>query len=89
MVEFFAEQDSYGGRREFLAKIYEDNMLGDEAKASSITSCVMVKACSTSAHQATAINFCISQEATAATEISLEKSMVLSWFTALQSKNQI
>ena len=33
-VEFFAEQDSFGGRREFLAKIYEDNML--EMKLESI-----------------------------------------------------
>ena len=33
-IEFFAEQDSYGGRREFLAKIYEDNML--EMKLESI-----------------------------------------------------
>ncbi|MFZ8904757.1 MAG: hypothetical protein ACO20I_12550 [bacterium] len=33
-VEFFCEQDSYGGRREFLKKIYEDNML--EMKLDSI-----------------------------------------------------
>ena len=33
-VEFFCEQDSYGGRREFLKKIYEDNML--EMKLESI-----------------------------------------------------
>ena len=33
-IEFFAEQDSFGGRREFLAKIYEDNML--EMKLESI-----------------------------------------------------
>ena len=33
-VEFFCEQDSYGGRREFIRKIYEDNML--EMKLESI-----------------------------------------------------
>ncbi len=26
-IEFFCDQDSYGGRREFLAKVYEQNML--------------------------------------------------------------
>ena len=33
-IEFFCEQDSYGGRRDFLKKIYEDNML--EMKLDSI-----------------------------------------------------
>ena len=33
-LEFFCEQDSYGGRREFLKKIYDDNML--EMKLDSI-----------------------------------------------------
>ena len=33
-VEFFCEQDSYGGRREFLKQVYEDNML--EMKLDSI-----------------------------------------------------
>ena len=33
-VEFFAEQDSFGGRREFIAKIYEENMM--EMKLDSI-----------------------------------------------------
>ena len=33
-VEFFCEQDSYGGRREFLKRVYEDNML--EMKLDSI-----------------------------------------------------
>ena len=33
-LEFYCEQDSYGGRREFLRKVYEDNML--EMKLESI-----------------------------------------------------
>ena len=33
-IEFFCEQDSYGGRREFLKRVYEDNML--EMKLESI-----------------------------------------------------
>ena len=33
-IEFFCEQDSYGGRGEFLKKVYEDNML--EMKLESI-----------------------------------------------------
>ena len=33
-LEFFCEQDSYGGRRDFLRKVYEDNML--EMKLASI-----------------------------------------------------
>ena len=33
-VEFFCEQDSYGGRREFIANVYEENML--EMKLESI-----------------------------------------------------
>ena len=33
-IEFYTEQDSYGKRKEFLAKLYEDNML--EMKLDSI-----------------------------------------------------
>ena len=33
-IEFFCDQDSYGGRSEFLKKVYEDNML--EMKLESI-----------------------------------------------------
>ena len=33
-LEFYCDQDSFGGRREFLAKVYEDNML--EMKLDSI-----------------------------------------------------
>ncbi|MDA7436453.1 hypothetical protein N8654_02085 [Synechococcus sp. AH-601-B19] len=33
-LEFYCEQDSYGGRREFIKKVYEDNML--EMKLESI-----------------------------------------------------
>ena len=47
-LEFFCEQDSYGGRRDFLKKIYDDTMLEMKLEALLITSCVTVRACSTS-----------------------------------------
>ena len=33
-VEFYCEQDSYGGRREFIANVFEENMM--EMKLESI-----------------------------------------------------